>query len=136
MKNLRSGAFNLLGVIGLLGILVILRIPIYFNLETFLNGDDAFMALDTVAMTRGDRFFLYHEGAGYIGILPDLAAIPFFWGIGMNPLAYSIPGIIFYTLYIWTSYGLVKKVNAKAAKHASYDPGIPGKPDVPAVHEN
>ncbi len=113
--NFKNGVLNILGLAGLLGVLVLLRYPIYVNWETFLNGDDAFMALDTIEMIRGNRFFLYHEGAGYIGILPDLAAIPFFWIMGINPLAYSAPGIVFYALFIGSSYGLVKKINPAAA---------------------
>jgi len=112
-KNLAS---LILSVLALLCFMVILRYPIYLNSDIFLDSDDAFTAIGLMDLIAGNRFFLYQEAIRHVGLVFELPAIIFWWFLDNKHLAYSLPGIIYYTLYLWTTYEILGQFSKSAAK--------------------
>jgi hypothetical protein len=96
-------------------ILLIIRIPILINADSFLTADDGYMASDILDLMKGGKFSFYHENVSYHGIFHSLIAIPFFWLFGASSLTFKLPIVLFYTLYIWTFFLLMMRLNAKIA---------------------
>ncbi|MDP6477976.1 MAG: glycosyltransferase family 39 protein, partial [Nitrospinaceae bacterium] len=59
----------------------------------------------------GAPLFYYYSDKNYHGITIGLAAIPFFWVLGVNALAYKLPAIMFHSFYILTAYFIAKRID-------------------------
>ena len=90
-------------------VLLILRIPILANANLFLDGDEGFMASHMVDSIKSGNFSLYYEGTRYSGNFNAYLALPFFLLLGFTALAYKLPAVLCYGLYVWTFYLLAKK---------------------------
>ena len=96
-------------------ILLIIRIPILINADAFLTVDEGFIASDMLDLFRGGPFSLYFENVSYAGIFSSLGVIPFFWTFGVSSLTFKLAGILYYAIYIWTFFFLVKRLNQRIA---------------------
>jgi len=107
--------FNILAALLIFFVLVIFRLPILINAEYFFTFDEAHQALQILGLQEGDPISFYYEGERYAGIFLGIAAMPFFWLIGVGALAYKLPGTLAYALYILSVYWVVKKFRPSAA---------------------
>ena len=85
-------------------VLLILRIPILANATVFLDPDEGFMASHLVDSIKSGNFSLYYEGSRYMGNFNAYLALPFFLLMGFTALAYKLPAVLCYGLYVWTFY--------------------------------
>jgi len=113
--NWKISIFNLLGFIAIFSFLCLLRAPLLVNADYLLNFDEAYQGSQIIDLLNGGPFHFYYEGVSYAGIFLGLAAVPFFWLIGINAFAYKIPALIAYALYILSSFWIVKKMYSPAA---------------------
>ena len=90
-------------------VLLILRIPILANATVFLDPDEGVMASHLVDSIKSGNFSLYYEGTRYMGNFNTYLALPFFLLMGFTALAYKLPAVLCYGLYVWTFYLLAKK---------------------------
>jgi len=104
----------LLGLLTITGIVLSLRYPYLVNSNFGLTSvDEAPHAWLIKSLMDGAPFFFYFSDKNYHGITIGLAAIPFFWMLGVNTLAYKLPAIMFHSLYILTSYFIARKIDKK-----------------------
>ena len=90
-------------------VLLILRVPILANANVFLDADEGFMATHMVEAIKSGNFSLYYERVRYGGNFNGYLVLPFFLIMGFTALAYKLPAVLCYGLYVWTFYLLVKK---------------------------
>ena len=108
-------ALNLLGGLAIFFILVAMRAPSLFGSVQSLSSDEAFQAHQILSLVNGGDLFFYFDGERYAGIFYGLVAVPFFWIFGVSALAYKLPGVLFYTLYILSSYWIAKTIKPTSA---------------------
>ena len=90
-------------------VLLTLRIPILANANVFLDPDEGFMAFHMVDSIKSGNFSLYFEGWRYHSNFNAYLALPFFLLMGFTALAFKLPVVVCYGLYVWTFYLLAKK---------------------------
>jgi 4-amino-4-deoxy-L-arabinose transferase-like glycosyltransferase len=108
-------AFNIIAALLIFLVLVIFRLPILINADYFLTYDEAHQALQILSLQEGGPISFYYEGERYAGIFLGIAAIPFYWLLGVEALAYKLPGTIAYSLYVLSVYWIVKNIRPSAA---------------------
>jgi hypothetical protein len=106
---------NFVGFIFILSCLLLLRVPLLINADYMLSFDEAYQGSQILDLMNGGPIHFYYEGESYAGIFLGLAAIPFFGLFGVSAIAYKVPAIISYALYILSSYWIAKKINSLAA---------------------
>lgn len=108
-------AFNIIAALLIFLVLVIFRLPILINADYFLTYDEAYQALQILSLQEGGPISFYYEGERYAGIFLGIAAIPFYWLLGVGALAYKLPGTLAYALYVLTVFWVVKSFRPSAA---------------------
>tara|TARA_B100000315_G_scaffold80981_1_gene74245 strand:+ start:2024 stop:3907 length:1884 start_codon:yes stop_codon:yes gene_type:complete len=103
------------GILAIFAFTVLVRFPALANADYLLDGDETFMAVAILELMNGGSVFFNYEGAPYHGILGGLTAIPFMQFLGTGSLAYKLPGSLYYSLYVWSSFLLAKKIVPRAA---------------------
>ena len=88
--------------------------PVLINADTEYSGDESFHFRQILEFLDG-RLFFYYDGISYSGILEGLSAIPFIWIFGENSMAFKLSAIMFYGLFIWSSYLLARLFQPSAA---------------------
>ena len=106
---------NLIDGLSIFFALIVLRLPILVNSDLSLTSDEALMANHIMDLWNGGPFYFYYDFARYFGITNGLAAIPFFLILGVGSLAFKLPAVCFYALYVLSTYWLVKKIHPQAA---------------------
>ena len=107
-------AKTLLGLLFITSIVLSLRYPYLLSSEYYLSSiDEAPHAWLIKSLMDGAPLFFYFSDINYHGITIGLAAIPFFWMLGVNALAYKLPAIMFHSLYILTSYFIARRIDKK-----------------------
>jgi hypothetical protein len=106
---------NFIGFIFILSCLLLLRAPLLISADYMLNFDEAYQGSQILDLMNGGPIHFYYEGESYAGIFLGLAAIPFFGLFGVSAIAYKVPAIISYALYILSSYWIAKKINSVTA---------------------
>mgnify|MGYP006428513873 FL=1 len=99
---------------GIYFILILICYPVLINADVASPGDENYHFRQILEFIEG-RFFLYYDNVTYAGILEGLAAIPFFWIFGVNFMAFKLPSILFFGLFIWSSFVLAKLIQPKVA---------------------
>ncbi|MFT4579039.1 MAG: hypothetical protein ACI8PD_001018 [Nitrospinales bacterium] len=99
---------------GIYFVLVLICYPVLINADIKSSGDEAYHFRQILEFLEG-RFFLYYDNVTYHGNLEGLAAIPFFWVFGINSMAFKLPTILFYGLFIWSSFVLARIVKPSIA---------------------
>ena len=89
-------------------VLVLLRYPIFLNNDYFFNGDDGLLASKTLDILNGDQFGFYLPTGKTFGLTFGIFCAPFIWLLGSTTLASSLPGTLYYALYLWTTYLIAK----------------------------
>jgi len=87
---------------------IIVRLPALMNADYTFGYDEAFMAVAILELMNGAPIFFNYEGVSYHGVLGGLTAIPFMKFLGADPLAYQLPAVLYYSLYVWSTYLLAK----------------------------
>ncbi|MBT5471315.1 MAG: hypothetical protein HOK41_11990 [Nitrospina sp.] len=111
----RKIIFNFLGLVVIFSFLLLLRAPLLVNADNNLNFDEAYQGSQILDLLNGGPVHFYYEGVSYAGIFLGLAAAPFFWLFGVSAFAYKIPATIAYSLYILSSFWLMKRIHPPAA---------------------
>jgi hypothetical protein len=106
---------NLFGGLIIFFVLVALRLPVLINADQLLNSDEGLVASQILDLLSGGPLFFYYDVGRYFGIVNGLAAIPFFWIFGIGGLAFKLPPILFYALYVLSTYWIVRQVRPQAA---------------------
>ena len=106
---------NLISGLSIFFALIALRLPILINSDLSLTADEGIMAYQILDLYKGNSYFAYYDVTKYFGITNGLAAFPFFLILGVGSLAFKLPPICFYALYILSTYWLVKKIHPQAA---------------------
>ena len=114
-SNYKLVILNLSGGLSIFFALIALRLPFLINSDLSLTSDEAIMAYQILDLYNGNSYFAYYDVAKYFGITNGLAAFPFFLVLGVGSLAFKLPPICFYALYILSTYWLVKKIHPQAA---------------------
>jgi len=99
---------------GIYVVLFFISYPVLINADIATTGDEAYHFRQILEFLQG-RFFLYYDNVTYAGILEGLAAIPFFWIFGVSFMAFKIPSILFFGLFIWSSFILARIIRPKMA---------------------
>ena len=90
-------------------------LPLLLDSRLDYGGDEVFHAREIWEYLNGRDLFFYYENVNYHGNFEGLAAIPFVKLFGFYPLTYKLPVIVFYGLFIWSTYLIVQTFNPKAA---------------------
>ena len=90
-------------------VLLVLRVPILANANLFLDADEGFMATHMVESIKSGNFSLYYERVRYSGNFNAYLVLPFFLIMGFTALAFKLPAVLCYGLYVWTFYLLAKR---------------------------
>ena len=94
---------HLLALVLITAALLILNYPILLNADFFMQFDEVAQAGFTLNLMKGSPLTFYYPSSAhfsYHGILHGLFAIPFFWLLGVNALAYKLLAIIFHSIYL------------------------------------
>ena len=110
MKILRQIAINLTGIILIFFVNLLFRYPVLINSDYFWSHDEAFMAFSILELINGGPLFLFYEGVNYHGVLGGITAIPFMWLFGIGSLAYKLPAIFYYSLYVWSTFLIARQI--------------------------
>jgi hypothetical protein len=94
-------------------------LPLLLNPNLDYGGDEVFHAREIWELLQGRDLFFYYENVNYHGNLEGLAAIPFVKLFGFHPLPFKLPATIFYGLFIWSTFLLLRTFNPIAAWIAS-----------------
>ena len=109
VKFAQTFLFHTLFILATILVLFIVALPSLLKTGVQLNSDVAFHAREIFELMRGRDFFLYYEEVNHHGILGGLAAIPFFKLMGIYPVPFSLPAIIFYGLFIWSTFLILRE---------------------------
>ena len=90
-------------------VLLVLRVPILANANLYLDADEGFMATHMVESIKSGNFSLYYERVRYHGNFNGYLALPFFLIMGFTALAFKLPAVLCYGLYVWTFYLLATR---------------------------
>jgi len=90
-------------------VLLVLRVPILANANLYLDADEGFMATHMVESIKSGNFSLYFERVRYTGNFNAYLVLPFFLIMGFTALAFKLPAVLCYGLYVWTFYLLAKR---------------------------
>ena len=84
-------------------VLLVLLAPILANANLFLDADEGFMATHMVESIKSGNFSLYYERVRYSGNFNAYLVLPFFLIMGFTALAFKLPAVLYYGLYVWPS---------------------------------
>mgnify|MGYP001164912380 FL=1 len=115
LKNIQICSGHFFGILFLFLITAFLHFPLLLNSPLVLQFDEGIQASEIIRLMQGEAFFFYFDYARYHGILHGVFAIPFFLLFGKSAISYKLPAILFYALYIWTTYLLAKIINKNVA---------------------
>lgn len=107
--------FNIFAALVIFLVLIIFRLPILANADYFLTYDEAYQALQILSLQEGGPISFYYDGERYAGIFLGIAAIPFYWLLGIETFAYKLPGTLAYALYVLSVYWIVRNIRPSAA---------------------
>ena len=113
--KLRQILLHCCGILAIFAFTIFVRYPALANADYFLGSDESFMAAAILELMNGGPIFFNYEGVNYHGILGGLTAIPFMQFLGVGALAYKLPGSLYYSLYVWSSFLLARKIVPRAA---------------------
>lgn len=111
IKSTQTFLFHVLFILTSILFVLIVAFPFLFETRMQLGSDQAFHAREIWELMQGRDFFLYHEGANYHGILESLVAIPFVKLMGTHPTPFHLPAAIFYGLFIWSTFLILREFN-------------------------
>jgi len=115
LRNIQIYSGHLLAIFALFLITTFVHFPLLLNSPLLLQFDEGIQASEIIQLMKGEAFFFYFDYARYHGILHGVFAIPFFLLFGTSAIAYKLPAILFYAIYIWTTFLLAKTINKNVA---------------------
>ena len=66
-------------------------------------------------LLNGGPIIFYYDFGRTFGLTSGLASAPFMWILGPTALAFHLPGVLYYSLYIWTTYLIAKTLIPRTA---------------------
>jgi hypothetical protein len=117
MKNGMIWSFLFhISFIGVTIFLVVIRLlPLLMNPELGYGADEVFHAREIWEYLQGRNLFFYYENVNYHGTFEGYTAIPFVKYFGFYPLPFKLPALIYYGLFIWSSFLIVRTINLGAS---------------------
>ena len=61
-------------------------------------------------LLEGGSIVFYYDYARYFGLTGGMLAVPFMWVLGFNTMAFNLPATLFFSLYLWTLYLIVREI--------------------------
>ena len=119
-SNWKLVMLNVLALLVILAVLFLIRAPLLINADFLVTLDEADQGSQIIDLMKGGPIFFYFEAERYAGIFLGLAAIPFFWILGLGGLAYKIPAVIAHAGYVLSAYWIVRKIHPPAALIAAF----------------
>jgi len=96
-------------------ILGLIRYPYLLNGDHFFTGDEGMLASTILDLMNGERFAFYYDFGNTFGLTFGLVSAPLIWLLGPTSTAYNLPAILFYSLYLWTTYLIAKTIIPRTA---------------------
>ena len=119
IRNRRSILFHITFIFAAISLVFIRVIPLLLDSNLDYGGDEVFHAREIWEFMNGRDLFFYYENVNYHGTFEGIAAIPFVKFFGFYPLPYKLPVIIFYGLFVWSTFLILQTFNPKAGWIAS-----------------
>lgn len=95
--------------------LTLIRYPFFLNSDHFFGSDEGMLASTILHLLNGGPIIFYFDFGRTFGLTFGLLASPFIWTLGPTSLAFFAPGVLYYALYIWTTYLIAKILIPRSA---------------------
>ena len=95
--------------------LALIRYPFFLNSDYFFGSDEGMLASTILNLLNGGPIIFYFDFGRTFGLTFGLLASPFIWILGPTSLAFFSPGVLYYGLYIWTTYLIAKILIPRSA---------------------
>jgi hypothetical protein len=115
----RSFLFHITFILVAISLVFIRILPLLINPELDYGGDEVFHAREIWEFLNGRELFFYYENVNYHGNFEGYTAIPFVKYFGFYPLPFKLPALIYYGLFIWSTFLIVRTINPRAGWIAS-----------------
>lgn len=119
LEIIRPFVFHTAFILTTISLLFIRALPLLLDPHLEFEVDEAFHAREIWELLQGRELFFYYENVNYHGIVEGLAAIPFVKLLGFYPLPFKLPATIFYGLFIWSTFLILRTFNPTAGWIAS-----------------
>ena len=86
----------------------LIRYPFLLNSDYYFSADEGMLASTILNLLNGGPIRFYFDFGRTFGLTFGLASAPFIWAFGPTSLAFFFPGVLYYALYIWTTYLIAK----------------------------
>ena len=93
----------------------LIRYPVFSNSDHFFTSDEGLMANTIWTLLNGGPLVFYYDFVRYFGLTFGLVSAPFMWILGGKTLAFNLPGVLFYSLYVWTTYLIARIIVPRMA---------------------
>jgi len=95
---------NFLQITFIFLVLVLIRYPIFLNSDHFFTADEGLLASNLLEIFNEGPVRFYYDSGRTFGLAYALPSLPIISILGPTSLAYNLPGTLFYSLYLWTTY--------------------------------
>ncbi len=97
-------------------VLAFVRYPVLINSDYNFTADEGLMANSLLTLLDGGPIRFYTDNLRTEGLLTfTLMSVPFTWLLGTTTLAFQLPGTLYYSAYLWTTYLVAKSLIPRSA---------------------
>ena len=89
-------------------VLALIRYPFLLNSDYLFSSDEGMLANTILNLLNGGPIHFYYDFGRTFGLTSGLVSAPFIWILGPTSLAFFVPGVLYYALYVWTTYLIAK----------------------------
>ena len=89
-------------------VLALIRYPFLLNSDYLFSSDEGMLANTILNLLNGGPIRFYYDFGRTFGLTFGLISVPFIWVLGPTSLAFFLPGVLYYALYVWTTYLIAK----------------------------
>jgi len=114
-SRLRQFASHFPPILLVIIVLVLIRYPFFLNIDYHFSADEGMLASTILNLLNGGPIIFYYDFGRTFGLTSGLASAPFMWILGPTALAFHLPGVLYYSLYIWTTYLIAKTLIPRTA---------------------
>jgi hypothetical protein len=111
---IRSFLFHSTFILGVIFLLFVRILPLLLDPNLDYVSDEVFHAREIWEFLHGRELFFYYENVNYHGTFEGFSAIPFVKTLGFYPIPFKIPTIIYYGLFVWSTFLVLQTINSKA----------------------
>ena len=107
-SSMRQFANHFSAILLIFLVLALIRYPVLLNSDYHFSGDEGMLASTILHLLNGGPIHFYYDFGRTFGLTFGLVSAPFIWLLGPTSLAFNLPGVLYYALYIWTTYLIAK----------------------------